>query len=90
MRTVLPQNVTTDMIMSFDWKISTYENGVLFSEEYLQYTGMLRLLAPEIETWSMGTQITYTLVIDPSANYILISPVVSDWEMGGSSSVVVE
>lgn len=91
LRSILPQAVSNSMILSFRWKLSTYENNdpTPVSVEYIQFSQSLRSLVPSITEWGMGQRITYTLVIDPRADSILIAPTLQNWAED-SGGIVVE
>ena len=79
MRTVLPQAVTSNMILSFTWTITTKVNGTTVLEEDVPYSKALNAVAPSITDWNMGYQITYTLSFDPTTEKIQIVPSLSNW-----------
>ena len=93
LRSILPQDVTQDMFISFDCAISTYygNNENAFSVEEISFSKKLIQLVPEIEQWAMGHKIIYTLVFDASTDLIVISPTLQDWDNNiGGGGVTLE
>ncbi len=89
LRSVLPQEVTSDMVLSFSWEIRTYRNSNLFTTENLSFSGRLLDFVPMVSDWTMGHRITYTLEFDPSTDTIVFSPALDNWD-NEDAGVVVE
>lgn len=81
MQTVLPQEVTSDMVLSLTWTIKTYRGSDTnaFTTESLTFSKSLAEIAPLIPDWEMGHKITYTLEFDPSTDSIVFSPALDNW-----------
>ena len=92
LRSVLPQPVSNDMVLTFTYSISTYRGSseTPFSVEYLTFSRSLRALTPSIASWGMGQRIVYTIEIDPTTDTILFDPSLTDWVAGESGGVTVE
>ncbi|MCR5276480.1 MAG: fimbrillin family protein [Bacteroidales bacterium] len=91
-RTVLPQPVNNNMMLTFNYRISSYRGNseTPFSVEYMSFSGSLKAFTPEIEAWGLGQRIIYTIVIDPSTDTILFDPSLTDWVAGEGGGVTVE
>lgn len=79
MRTVLPQDVTSSMVVTLSYEIHSYYNGNEVSEEDITITKNLLQLVPSITEWEMGHRITYTIEIDPSTDMIEFKPTLQNW-----------
>ena len=94
MRTVLPQSVANEMLVSVVYTLVTEIGGSEFSSEIVRIENKkLSELVPDITAWEMGHQITYTLQVDLTANQILISPTIQeiqDWIAAGENSIAIE
>lgn len=80
MQTVLPQSVTSDMLLTLDYQIVTKISGADFSSENISVSKPLSEFVSTITAWEMGHQITYTLDFDLTADTIKISPTLTDWD----------
>jgi hypothetical protein len=90
MQSVLPQAVTSDMVLSFDWEIRTYRGSAEtpFTTEVLSFSRSLLDIAPVVSDWTMGHRITYTLEFDPSTDTIVFSPALDTWNEADAGVVV--
>ena len=97
MRTVLPQAVTPDMVLSFDYLIKTkfvpagQEASTIteYAKEKIHADVKLSDFSGHISEWEMNKKITYTVTIDPETELIKIDPAMVDWigEEGGSATI---
>ena len=93
MRTVLPQEVTSSMILSFDYNIITKFNGTEYAHEKIHASIPLSsfegLSGQAIGSWDMNKKITYTIIINPVTTKIQIDPAMVDWilETGGTTTL---
>ena len=93
LRTVLPQTVTDDMVLTVTYKISTYygNSETAFSEETITLSEKLNELVSVIPAWEMGHRIIYTLVFDLSTDLIQIQPTLQNWDANiGGGGVTLE
>lgn len=79
MQTVMPQAVTSDMILSFDYKIVTKFNNEQYAQEKIHADINLSTIADHIANWDMNKKITYTITINPETTTIKIDPAMVDW-----------
>ena len=87
-RSVLPQTVTSSMILEINYDIVTKKNGADFSVEHITYSKPLIQLANSIDAWRMGHIITYTIVFNLSTDSILILPTLENWDYNGGNVTV--
>ena len=95
MRTVLPQEVTSSMILSFDYNIITKFNGTEYAHEKIHASIPLSSFEVTlggndgIDRWNMNKKITYTIIINPVTTTIKIDPAMVDWiiETGGTTTL---
>ena len=86
MQSVLPQAVTSDMILSFDYNIVTKFNNVEYSHEIVHADIALSSFSGTISNWEMNKKITYTINIIPETSLVRIDPAMVDWMTGGGSA----
>lgn len=83
MRSVLPQAVTNDMVLSFDFnivtKFGTVGNEVEYAHENVHTSIKLSDFVSTIANWEMNKRITYTVTINPETTTIKIDPAMVDW-----------
>ena len=84
MRSVRPQDVTDDMVLSFDYNIDYYyqpDGGQAsrYAREKISTSIPLSEFSGEIESWSMNKKITYTITINPETSVVRIDPAMVDW-----------
>ncbi len=97
MRSVMPQVVTNDIVLSFKYNISTRFGATgAAGEEYAkeEITASIRLndaqtVSGAIAKWDMNKKITYTITINPKTTTIKVDPAMVDWvaQTGGSTSL---
>ena len=95
MRSVLPQDVTPSMILTFDYNIVTKFNGVEYAHEKIHASIPLSSFEVTlggndgIDRWNMNKKITYTIIINPVTTTIKIDPAMVDWivETGGTTTL---
>lgn len=92
MQSVLPQTVTNDIVLSFDYNIDTYFNTTRYAQEKIHASIKLNdvnAVTGPISSWEMNKKITYTITINPVTTTIKIDPAMVDWvtETGGSASL---
>ena len=83
MRSVLPQAVTNDMVLSFDFnivtKFGTEGHEVEYAHENVHTSIKLSDFVSTIANWEMNKRITYTVTINPETTTIKIDPAMVDW-----------
>ena len=83
MRSVLPQAVTNDMVLTFDFnivtKFGTVGNEVEYAHENVHTSIKLSDFVSTIANWEMNKRITYTVTINPETTTIKIDPAMVDW-----------
>ena len=87
MQTVLPQTVTSDMVITLNYQITTTIGSEWYSIETVSVSKNLSEIT-DVNSWKMGYQITYTITFDLSANTIKINPTVENWNTEGGSMAV--
>lgn len=87
MQTILPQTVTSDMVITLNYQITTTVGSEWYSIETVSVSKNLSEIT-DVTSWKMGYQITYTLTFDLSANTIKINPTVENWNTEGGSMAV--
>lgn len=90
---VLPQTVTSNMKLKFDYNIS-YRYGANtadkeYAHEKISATIDLSTISGHIASWDMNKKITYNITINPETTVIRIDPAVDDWASvtGGSATL---
>ncbi|MCR5850773.1 MAG: fimbrillin family protein [Bacteroidaceae bacterium] len=89
MRSVMPQTVTDDIVLAFDYNIVTKFNTDEYAHEKIHASVKLNEVTGHIAAWEMNKKITYTIIIDPVTTTIKIDPAMVDWvtEAGGSTTL---
>lgn len=89
MRSVMPQTVTDDIVLEFDYRIVTKFNTDEYAHEKIHTSIKLNSFTGHIAAWEMNKKITYTIIIDPVTTTIKIDPAMVDWvtETGGSTTL---
>ena len=80
---VLPQDVTSDMKLKFDYNIS-YRYGANtadkeYAHEKISATIDLSTISGHIASWEMNKKITYNITINPETTVIRIDPAMEEW-----------
>lgn len=94
MRSVMPQAVTDDIVLSLKYNISTRFGATgaaeeEYAKEEIQANIKLNEVSDHIDIWNMNKKITYTVIINPKTTTIKIDPAMVDWinEPGGTATL---
>ncbi len=89
-QSVLPQAVTDDMVLSFNYQVITKYNGTQYSKEIIPVSVKLNAFTGAISSWPMNTKITYTITIDPKTTVVKFDPAVEAWAVLNGGSYIVK
>lgn len=92
MQNIIPQTVTDDVVLSFNYNISYKYNNTEYAHEKIAASIQLNdtnKVSSAIGSWGMNQQITYTITINPETTTIKIDPAMVEWEpqAGGSTTL---
>ena len=85
-RTVMPQELTSNVVFYIKYKVSSYHTGETdpYSVETLEFSNPLTsfITSTAITAWNRNTKYTYNVIIDPIQTKITFDPAVAEWETG--------
>ena len=89
MQKVLPQAVTSNVVLNFKYNISYKYSGTEYAHEKITAAVNLNSITGAIANWEMNKKITYNITINPETTVIKIDPAMEDWVevAGGSASL---
>lgn len=89
MQNVIPQAVTNNVVLNFQYNISYKYNGTEYAHEKITAAIQLNNITGAISSWDMNKKITYAITINPETTLIRIDPAMVDWEevAGGSTTL---